>query len=108
MDRIGGITILRQNFYVSQCRKPSSGNPTVSEKNYGFKKFYERKGGITFFRQKTFGLTVPKIFVCIPSMFHKVWVIERYYAYLGYHNFQSKLFCLTGPNSSYGKLLVFH
>ena len=37
---IGGITIFRRKFSVSQCRKLSLENPTVSEKIFGFKKFY--------------------------------------------------------------------
>ena len=52
MDKRGHITIFSRNFYVSQCRKLSKGNPTVFEKIFGFKKFYGWKGGITFFRRK--------------------------------------------------------
>ena len=44
------------------------------------KSFMDEKGGITFFRPNIFGLTVPKKFVGIPSMFQKIWGIEKFYA----------------------------
>ena len=34
------------------------------------------------FPSKIFGLTVPKNFVGIPSMFQNIWGIEEFYAYL--------------------------
>ena len=40
MDKRWHITIFFRNFHVSLCRKLSSGNPTVFEKIFGFKKFY--------------------------------------------------------------------
>ena len=40
MDKRGHVTIFSRNFYVSQCRKLSKGNPTVFEKIFGFKKVY--------------------------------------------------------------------
>ena len=40
MDKKGHITIFGRNFYVSQCRKLSLGNPTVFEKIWGIEKFY--------------------------------------------------------------------
>ena len=80
MDKRGHITIFSQNFYVSQCRKISSGNPTVFEKIFGFKKFYGSKGGYHDFQSKFLCLTVPKNFVGISSMFQKIWGIEKFYA----------------------------
>ena len=44
------------------------------------KSFMDEKGGITFFRPNIFGLTVPKNFVGIPSMFQKFWGIDKFYA----------------------------
>ena len=40
----------------------------------------KRGGGYHVFPSKSFGLTVPKIFVGIPSRFQKNWGIERIYA----------------------------
>ena len=43
------------------------------------KSFMDEKGGITFFRRK-FLVSMPKNFVGIPSMFQKIWGIEKFYA----------------------------
>ena len=40
MDKKGHMTIFSRNFYVSQCQKFSSGNPTAFEKLSGFEMFY--------------------------------------------------------------------
>ena len=40
MDKRGHITIFSRKFYVSQCQKFSSGNPTAFEKLSGFDNFY--------------------------------------------------------------------
>ena len=44
------------------------------------KSFMDEKGGVSRFPSKNFGLTVPKNFVGIPSMFQKIWGIEKFYA----------------------------
>ena len=77
---LGGITFFRRKVLVTQCRKLSSKNPTVFEKEIGLKKFYGWKGGYHVSPSNYFGLTVPKKFVGIPSMFQKFWGIEKFYA----------------------------
>ena len=77
---IRDITFFRRIFFVSQCRKLSLENPSVSEKIFGFKKFYGWKRGYHVFPLESFGLTVPENLVGTPSMFQKIWVIEKFYA----------------------------
>ena len=45
------------------------------------KSLMDEKGGYHVFPSKIFGLTVPKSFVGIPSMFQKLRGIENFYAY---------------------------
>ena len=58
------------------------------------KKTMNENGGITFFRfpSKTFGLTLPKKFVGIPSMSQKNWSIEKFYAKKGVSQFSVEIF----------------
>ena len=44
------------------------------------KSFMDEKRENHVFPSKFFGLTVPKNFVGIPSMFQKIWGIENFYA----------------------------
>ena len=55
--------------------------------------------GYHVFPAKIFGLIVPKNFVGIPSMFQKIWGLEKFMHNRGYHNFPSKIFCLTVPKN---------
>ena len=77
MDKRGHITIFSRNFYVSQSRKFSWGNPTVFEKISGSKKFHGWKGGYHVFPSKIFGLTVPKNFVKEPVSVSLISDIEK-------------------------------
>ena len=74
------ITFFRRIFFVSQSRNLSLENPSVSEKIFGFKKFYGWKRGYHVFPSESFGLTVPKNLVGTPSMFQKISGIEKFYA----------------------------
>ena len=49
-------------------------------KNLVSKSFMDENRGYHVFPSKIFGLTVPKTFVDIPSMFQKIWGIEKFYA----------------------------
>ena len=44
------------------------------------KSFMDEKAGYHVFPSKNLGLTVPKNFVGIPSVFQKIWGIEKFYA----------------------------
>ena len=48
--------------------------------NFWFQKVLWMKRGNHVFPSKIFGLTVPKNFVGISSMFQKIWSIEKFYA----------------------------
>ena len=77
---LGGITIFRRKFFVSQCRKISWASLQCFRK-FGVSKNFMHTRGYHVFPSKLFGLTVPKNFVGIPSMFQKIWGIEKFYAY---------------------------
>ena len=74
---LGGITFFRQKFLVSQCRKFSWASLKCFRK-FGVSKNFMHTYHV--FPSKIFGLTVPKTFVGIPSMFQKIWGIEKFYA----------------------------
>ena len=75
----GGITFFRRKFLVSQCRKISLASLQCFRK-FGSSKNFLHTRGYDVFPEKSFDLTVPKKFVGIPSMFQKVWGIEKFYA----------------------------
>ena len=75
------FTLFRRIFFVSQCRKLSLENPSVSEKIFCFKNFYGWKRGYHVFPSESFGLTVPKNLVGISSMSQKNGGIEIFYEY---------------------------
>ena len=86
-----GITIFRQNCFVSQYQKTSEGNHLVFQKISGIEIFYASEGYVTFFDflSKFFCLTVPKISVGEPFS-----ALEGYITFFG---FLSNFFCLTVP-----------
>ena len=96
MHRTGCITVLSK-FFVSQDRNEKlckrtllfSGNFLVSKKICGYHDF----------QSKFLGLTVPKTFVGIPSMFQKIWVSKNFMHTGGNHVFPSKIFGLTVPKN---------
>ena len=48
-------------------------------------------GGITILRRKIFCLILPKNFVGGPSLFEEISGIENFFAWGGYHDFQSRV-----------------
>ena len=56
------------------------GIPQFFKKHFGFKKFDGWKGGYHVFPSNVFGLTWPKNLLGNPSMFQKLWGIEKFYA----------------------------
>ena len=78
-DEKGGITFFRRKVSVSQFRKISWASLQYFRK-FGVSKNFMHTRGYHVFPSKIFGLTVPKNFVSIPSMFQKIWGIEKFYA----------------------------
>ena len=76
---IGGITFFPQKFFVSQCRKNSWASLQCLRK-MGVSKLFMHTRRYHVSPSKVFGLTVPKIYVCFPSMCQKIWGIEKFYA----------------------------
>ena len=97
MDEKGSISFSVENFW-SQCRKILWASLQCFRK-HGVSKSFMQNRGYQVFPAKIFGLTVPKNFVGIPSMFQKIWGIEKFYAY---HVFPVKIFCLTVPKNFVG------
>ena len=79
MNEKGVITFFRRKFLVSQCRKISWASLQCFRK-FGVSKNFMHTRGYHVFPSKIFGLTVPTNFVGIPSMFQKIWGIEKFYA----------------------------
>ena len=79
MNEKGGITFFRRKVLVSQCRKTSWASVQCFRK-LGVSKNFMHTRGYHVFPSKIFGLTVPKNFVGIRSMFQKIWGIEQFYA----------------------------
>ena len=66
----------------------------------------KRGGGITTFRSKFFGLTIPKISLGNTSVYQKISGIEKFYASERggeYHVSPSKTFCHTVPKNFVGE-----
>ena len=76
---MGGITIYCRKFFVSQCRKNLRASLQCFRKFEVSKNFMHNRG-YHIFPSKNFFLTVPKTFVGIPSMFQKLWGLEKIYA----------------------------
>ena len=76
---IGGITFFPQKVFVSQCRKISWASLQCLRK-LGASKTFMHTGGYHVYPSKNSGLTVPKNFVGITSMFLRIWGIEKVYA----------------------------
>ena len=68
-----------ENFWSHSAKKFRGHALNVSE-NLGYRKILCIIGGTTSFRRNFF-VSVPKNFVGIPSMFQKIWGIEKFYAY---------------------------
>ena len=75
---LGGITIFRRKFFVSQCRKISWASLQCFRK-FGVSKKFMHNRGCHNFPSKIFCLTVLKNFVGIPSMLQKIWGTEKFY-----------------------------
>ena len=80
MDKRGLSRFLVEFFMSHTAENFRKGILLFLRKFLVSKSFMNEKGGITFFRRKFFGLIVPKNFVGMPSMFQKVWGIEKFYA----------------------------
>ena len=74
-----GYHVFVENFW-SHNAENFRGHPFNVLETLGYRKNLSIIGGITFFRRKFFGLTVPKTFVGIPSMFQKIGSVEKLHA----------------------------
>ena len=96
----------RSNFFVSEYRKFSLGNTSVFRKNSGNGKIYaSERGGITvlsnIFVSQDQNEELCKGTLSFPR---NCQVSKKIYGQKGaYHDFQSKVLCLTLPKSSVGE-----
>ena len=96
------VTIFCRNFFVSQCRKISYRNPSdlCFRKCPVAKKFMDKRGGgIKIFRRKFLVSQCRKIWWASLQCFGKFGVSKKFMHNGGYHNFPSKIFCLTVPKN---------
>ena len=104
---LGGITIFRRKFFVSQCRKISWASLQCFRK-FGVSKNFMHNRGYHNFPSKIFCLTVPKNFVGEPFSVSLISGIGKFYTSEGYvtiFNFLSKFFCPTVPKKFRGGIL---
>ena len=97
MDKRGHITIFSRNFYVSQCRKVSYGNPTVLEKISSFEKFSMKRGVSHSSVENFFFSQCRKSSWASLQCFRKIGESKSFMHKRGYQDFPSKIFCLTEP-----------
>ena len=77
----GGISRFSVEIFMSHsAEKFRKGILLFLRKFVVSKSFIGQKRGYHVFPSKILGLTVPKNFVGIPSMFRKIWGIEKFYA----------------------------
>ena len=83
--------------FVPQCRRTSFGNPSVFQKVFGRKKFWDRGGCVSrFFVKNLLSNSVEKLRRGILLCFRKLLVSKNVHAWEGRPSrFLSKSFCLT-------------
>ena len=75
----GGVSRFSvRNFLTNSAEKHREGT-LLCFRNFGVSKKFMHNRGYHKFPSKIFCLTVPKNFVGIPSMFQKIWGIEKFY-----------------------------
>ena len=104
---IGGITIFRREFLVSQCRKKFRGHPFNASENLRYRKSLCILGGTTFFRRKFLVSQCRKNSWASLQCLRKFGVSKKLMHNRGCHNFPSKIFCLTVPKNFVGIPTVF-
>ena len=98
---IGGITIFRKKN-LSHSAEKFRGHPFNVSENLGYRKILCIIGGITIFRRKFFVSQCRKISWASFQCFRKFGVSKNFMHNRGYHNFPSKIFCLTVPKNFVG------
>ena len=76
----GGISQFSVEIFMSHSAENFREGILLFLRKFLVSKNFMDEKGYHVFPSKTFGLTVPKNFVGIPSMFHKIWGIEEFYA----------------------------
>ena len=108
MDKRGQITITRFSFeiFIFSAEKFRKGILLFLRKFLVSKSFVDEKkrgGGITFFRRKFLVSQCRKISRASLQCFRKFGVSKNFMHNRGYHNFPSKIFCLTVPKNFVGE-----
>ena len=81
MDERGGVSRFSVDNFWSHSAEKIRGYPFNVSQNLAYRKILCKLGGITFFRQKFLVSQCRKIsWASIPSMFQKIWGIEKIYA----------------------------
>ena len=88
-----------------RTEKTSPGNHSVFQKISGREKYFmDKRGGITFLRRKVFVSQCRKTSWASLQCFRKFGVSKNFMHNRGYHNFPSKIFCLSAEKLRKGTL----
>ena len=87
---------------LSHSAEKFRGHPFNVSENLGYRKILCIIGGITIFRRKFFVSQCRKISWASLQCLRKFGVSKNFMHNRGYHNFPSKIFCLTVPKNFVG------
>ena len=105
--RKGILLFLRKFLFQSFMDEKFRGHPFNVSENLGYRKILCIIGGITIFRRKFFVSQCRKISWASLQCFRKLGVSKNFMHNRGYHNFPSKIFCLTVQKNFVGILSMF-
>ena len=103
----GGISRFSVEIFMSHTAENFRGHPFNVLENLGYRKILCIIGGITIFRRKFFVSQCRKISWASLQCFRKFGVSKNFMHNRGYHNFPSKIFCLTVQKNFVGILSMF-
>ena len=96
----GGISQFSVEIFMSHSAENFSEGILLFLREFlVWKSFMDKKGGITFFRRKFLVSQCRKISCASLQCFRKLGVSTNFMHNRGYHNFLSKIFCLTVPKN---------
>ena len=94
-----GVSRFSVEKFWSHSAEKFRGHPFNASENLGYRKILCIIGGITIFRRKFFVSQCRKISWTSLQCFRKFGVSKNFMHNRGYHNFPSKIFCLTVPKN---------
>ena len=105
--RGGGVWRFSVEIFMSHGAEKFRGHPFNVSESLGYRKNLCLIGGVTIFRRKFFVSQCRKILWASVQCFRKFGVSKNFMLNRGYHNFPSKIFCLTVPKNFVGIRSMF-